>query len=199
MSDTTFIYALNDPRTGETRYLGKSDFPKRRFQKHLRIAHKARNHRECWILSLLNLGLHPVLEVVDEIPTSQWQLWEREYIRVFRAIGFDLTNGTDGGEGTALLGEKNPMFGKPLAPEHREKIRAAKVGRPGTRLGIKHSPESREKMRLAHLGKKLSPETCEKMRKAKTGKPTIQRGKPWSVARRSAEDKRKYAQRANSV
>jgi len=73
------------------------------------------------------------MEILDEVPESQWQFWEREYIRVFRAIGVELTNQLDGGEG-------GPTF-----------------------KGRKHSKETREKIAAANLGKKKSKETCEKM------------------------------------
>ena len=50
-------------------------------------------------------------------------------------------------------------------PEHREKIRLALIGNKYT-LGMKHSSETREKIRQARLGRKASPETREKVRQA---------------------------------
>lgn len=62
----------------------------------------------------------------------------------------------------ALSGEKNPMFGKKLRKEAREKISEKNKGRKLTesqrleikkrRTGIKLSNETREKLRLANLG-----------------------------------------------
>ena len=40
----------------------------------------------------------------------------------------------------------------------------------GSCLGVKHSPETREKLRAAKLGKKRPPETIERMRAANIGK-----------------------------
>ena len=37
-------------------------------------------------------------------------------------------------------------------------------------LGMKHTPETKEKLRQAHLGKKMSPETIEKMRQVNLGR-----------------------------
>jgi len=51
-----------------------------------------------------------------------------------------------------------------LKPE----FNTAKVA--GSTRGVKPSPESIEKNRLAQLGKKRSPETCERIRQAKLGK-----------------------------
>lgn len=59
---------------------------------------------------------------LDEVPVSQWQFWEREYIRVFRVIGMPLTNQCDGGEGTGS-GDKNPFFGKRHTEETKKTIR----------------------------------------------------------------------------
>lgn len=99
MVETTFIYALKDPETGNCRYVGKSDNPKGRFSYHLHVKDRKPNHRTNWIAHLAAHGKRPVLEILDEVPKAQWQFWEREYIRIFRAIGFDLVNTTEGGEG----------------------------------------------------------------------------------------------------
>jgi len=53
-------------------------------------------------------------------------------------------------------------IGTKLSPETKEKIRLAGIGRVQT-------PETREKLRIKHTGKKLSTEHIEKMRKSKTG------------------------------
>lgn len=175
MNDTTFIYALNDPRTGECRYVGKANNPRVRERKHTFSAKTPRTHRDCWIRGLALQGLRPVLEILDEVPVSQWQFWEREYIRVFRAIGIRLTNCTDGGEGVALPGEKNPMFGVP-----------------SPMLGKQQTVEAKEKIRAALRGNKngesnrgrvFSPETLKRMSASRAGKP-------WSVARRTAQEKK---------
>lgn len=64
------------------------------------------------------------------------------------------------------LGSKNPMYGKPITEDHREKLRKASTGR-------KHSKKTIRKMRVAQLGEKHpmwgkhhSKETKKKMRKA---------------------------------
>lgn len=116
LQSTTFIYGLNDPDTGACRYIGKSDRPKERFKLHLWQSKNVNSHRECWIAGLMNAGKLPVLEILDEVPRIDWQYYEREYIRIFRAIGFSLTNGTLGGEG-AVPTERT-----------REKMRRVKLG-----------------------------------------------------------------------
>jgi len=53
--------------------------------------------------------------------------------------------------------------GRKHTPETKEKMRAAKLGR-------KLSPETKEKIRAAQLGRKLSPEHVEKMRLLRLGR-----------------------------
>lgn len=122
--NTVFIYALNDPRTGRTRYVGKAKDPADRFKKHL-VQIKKRSHRVHWLKELMSLGMKPVLEVLDEVPANQWEFWEKEYIRLYRALFPDLTNGTDGGDGlnnptpSALLNLRLSHLGKKDTPETR--------------------------------------------------------------------------------
>jgi len=103
---TTFLYTLSDPRTGEIRYLGKSDHPFKRLTIH-RLDLRTQTHKVNWIRSLREAGLTPLMEILDEVPESQWEFWEREYIRVFRATGVRLTNQAEGGEGGAFKGHRH--------------------------------------------------------------------------------------------
>jgi len=123
--NTVFIYALNDPETGKTRYIGKSKNPQKRFWDHL--SDQEQNHRTNWIKSLCAHGLKPVLQIWDEVPEEYWQRWERGYIQSFREAGFDLVNGTDGGDsGPSLKGIKLSPERCAKSPEH---IAAARLGR----------------------------------------------------------------------
>lgn len=121
MSTATFIYALNDPDTGKCRYVGASAKPSRRYFGHLTAVENC--PRTAWIKSLKADGKRPVLEVLDEVPALEWEFWEKEYIRVFRAIGFDLTNKTAGGAG----------FTGKHSEESRALISAVQLGRKPTR------------------------------------------------------------------
>lgn len=143
--ETTFIYALNDPETGECRYVGKADDPRTRLPDHIKECRYKTHHRANWIKSLIARGLSPILEVIDEVPFEHWPQLEVAYIEFFREQGFDLVNGTPGGE--------NPpsQKGKKLSAEHRAKI---------VRSGAQNS----------NFGKKLPAETCAKISAALTGK-----------------------------
>lgn len=126
---TTFIYALNDPETGECRYIGKADKPQARFKEHLRKSLEDNPHKKNWILSLRARGLEPVVAVLREVPIACWEACERWYISQYRMCGFDLTNVLEGGETPPVLpGDKNPMFGKKHSVESREKMRRNRTG-----------------------------------------------------------------------
>ena len=115
---------------------------------------------------------------------------EKEFIKFYgrRDLGLGtLVNMSDGGDGN---------FGRKLSEETKAKISAFHKGRPlspehiaiitannKARIGYKHSPETiekfkarkktpeeKEKLRQANLGKKPSAETIEKLRRISTGK-----------------------------
>lgn len=147
---TVFIYALKCPETGQIRYVGKSINPACRFRAHLCVNKK--DHRTNWIKSLAKRGLKPALEIVDEVPESEWQQWEVAYIEFFREQDCKLTNLTPGGEAGPImdadyLGEGNPFFGKKHTLASRAKISAGNKGK--IRSGI-----ARERYRTANLGVK---------------------------------------------
>lgn len=136
------VYYLVDPLTREPRYIGVSRNPLRRFfQIHLRA--EANNHKEMWIKSLQKMNLEPKLVI------KCWTTDEdaRRIERLLIARLPNLTNCTSGGDG--LL---NPS--KEIRKKISENCRRAVT------------PEKREKLRRAHLGRKHSLETRQKMSKS---------------------------------
>jgi hypothetical protein len=139
--DTRYIYALVDPRTGFIRYIGKAKDTKRRYAGHLIPSQleSHSHHRANWLKELLRLGLKPIMEVLETVPTAEWEVAEREWIARFRNIpGYpDLTNATDGGEGVDGFTPSKEVRqriaeshrGKTMPPGHGEKVRAAHKGR----------------------------------------------------------------------
>lgn len=167
MKATTFIYALLEPSSKKIRYLGKSVNPKERFAHHLVPANPPRTHKECWISGLRSKGSRPILEILDEVPTSQAGFFEQEYIRVFRALGMDLTNLSDGGEGqtgyvhTEETKKKisNRLVGRKDSEETKKRKSLASSLRDNSHLfgnthllGHVHSEETRKQMSESHLG-----------------------------------------------
>lgn len=94
-----YIYILTDPISNDVRYVGKSINPDVRVRKHISEAKtgKTNNHRINWIKSLLNQNLRPNMEIIDET-NDDWVLLEEYWISQFITWGFNLVNGTEGGE-----------------------------------------------------------------------------------------------------
>jgi len=138
-----FIYALIDPKLIVPRYVGKTFNLRERFQEHMRI--RRRTHRDNWIRKLKSVGLAPMMQILAILPPDEkWQDVEQEYIRRFRAAGYPLVNGTDGGDGTS---------GWHHSDETRSKISKSNMGKPGYRKGQPRSAEVRKKIGDAQRGK----------------------------------------------
>jgi group I intron endonuclease len=155
---TTFIYCLNDPLDLRLRYVGKADDPYKRWRDHL-LTGRTNDHRGHWISKLMARGLRPELEVLEEVPMAEWQKIEKEYIRVFRMVGMNLVNDTEGGDGV--------MGGRSFSEMHRERLRAARKGKRSPMLGKKHSLATRQKIGKAHKGKAHSKAWRENIRISK--------------------------------
>lgn len=164
-----FIYALLDPRNEETSYVGQTIDPDERLKDH---CSNKKYYCGRWIQLLKSAGLRPVMEILDVVPDTEADFWEREYIQNFRERGFRLTNISDGGHA--------PMRGKKFSPEHRERISASKKGQ-------KYSPEACANMSAARKGKKLSPEHRAKISTAQKGKTRS----PEHCAKISANNRRR--------
>lgn len=96
---TVFIYTLEHPVTQEIRYVGKTRNLKERFKNHCNPLHNEKSHKRNWINSLRKQKLKPVMQVLDEVPESEWQYWEIYWLQQLKCWGFDLVNHTAGGEG----------------------------------------------------------------------------------------------------
>lgn len=137
MVKPVFIYFLKDPTNPIKGYVGKSVNPNRRFRAHLKAPENCR--RTNWIRSLQAKGTLPELEMLAQVPEVDAAQWEMDYIAAFKSLGFDLVNGTPGGDGVrGRFGEKHPLFGKTPSVETRAKISASLTGK-------KQSDETRQK------------------------------------------------------
>lgn len=173
-----YIYGLlNDDLL---RYIGKTNDPKTRYARHLRG--KLQTHTSSWIASLKAKGIKPTIILLEEFANEAESLQaEQFYISYFRYLGANLTNHTDGGEGTTgyrhteiakrrmsqkrkgknhhfygIKGAANPNFGQ-KRPAQGPKISAALKGK-------KLSKEHRKNISLAQQGRKQSKETIAKRR-----------------------------------
>ena len=114
--ETTFIYGLKDPRTDIIRYIGKTNNIEKRLEHHIANREYLNSHKNSWIKGLINNGISPKLEIIDEVPVDNWQFWEKHYIKLFKSFGAKLVNGSEGGDGG-------------VTKEVAEKISKARKGR----------------------------------------------------------------------
>jgi hypothetical protein len=178
------VYALVDPRTSETRYIGKSSTGLERPRSHFeprRISSDPNRHKAGWIGALTKAGLKPIITVLEECASDAAALVaEVKWIAHGRAQGWRLTNLTDGGDGTA---------GYRPSAETRAKLSAA-------HRGFKHAPESIEKMRQAKLGKPRPDMAAwhktdaAKAHRARLREMSVGRARPDLAARNMTDEKR---------
>lgn len=102
ISMTDYIYALLCPK-GEVRYVGKSSNPSSRLRQHISAAkhHKSKYYSAHWIRSVLRTGATPTMQILAEVPEGEaWEEYERHFIKLYKDLGFSLTNTAPGGEGS---------------------------------------------------------------------------------------------------
>lgn len=127
---------------------------------------KDKTHRANWLRSLFESGCEPVIRVVEYCTTdSELSEAEAAWIHLFKLAGCPLTNHKDGGfhgrpdeltkksisnklkglvrspevrkrMSEAKLGSKNPMFGKPVTEETRQKRASSMTGEKNHRFGM---------------------------------------------------------------
>lgn len=203
---STFIYVLIDPRDRQVRYVGKSVRPASRLREHLQRARLGRaSHLYCWIRSI---GAIPDIEVIDEVPDSDWQVAERFWIAYLRMVGADLVNATEGGEGIGqnpspeVRRKMGANKGRVFSADVRLKMSLARMGRkPSKRTisaliernkSIPFSDERRRKIGDAQRGKKISPEHRAALSAAHSGKKKprefVEKLRKLSLERMNSED-----------
>lgn len=166
------IYTLSCPISNQVRYIGKTvESLEKRFNRHISYSKREKSHKANWINSLLKNNKRPIIEILDECSTNDWEIIEQYWISQFKNWGFNLVNYTDGGQGAhgRIVSENTKkkisqsLMGHLVSEETRLKKRLK-------RIGYKPTKESVEKVRQIHLGRKNSAETIFKMKKAKLGK-----------------------------
>ena len=99
MTNKIIIYDLSCPITGNVIYVGKTSRTlNERLAQHISDTSRKNNHVQCWIKSLLNNNLKPVISILDEVDNFEWVFWEKHYISLFKSFNFKLCNHTEGGE-----------------------------------------------------------------------------------------------------
>lgn len=195
------------------RYVGVTH-GRTRLNEHVFSVKRKRTHVAMWVKSLLQIGLKPLLEPIEQGQGSDWAEREKFWIAEYRQQGARLTNHTLGGEGA--LGwspdegwrrnraeiTRRVHTGMKRSPEARARMsEAQKRYHEGVRsLGVKitrppKSIETLERMAAAQRGKKVSEETRAKLSEAHRNPSTEVREKLAEAARnRPPEWKAWFAQ-----
>ena len=202
-----YIYVITND-VNNKRYVGyTSKTPKYRFNKHL-IEARGKVDNVVFHNAIRKYGEeHFSVESVDQCNTlEEAHALERKHIALLETLMFDFPdkgyNMTKGGEGALgfkptqeqietsrqkrvgkkwseqakenfskrISGPNNHRWGKTNSPEHKEAIRKANMGRVSPRRRTKHSPETITKMSEARKRNPASPETIAKMRKSREEK-----------------------------
>ena len=164
------IYGLIDPLTLCLRYIGVTSRPQVRLKEHL--TERGKCHRIYWLDQLKKAKLVPIFEVLAETDDLTWQDDERFLIGLFRALGADLVNDTDGGEG----GTVGAIARARLSAAHK-----------GKRLSESH----RLAIGDAHRGRRLSESHRENLKKAAKLPKHLERLRQSAASMRAAKAKKR--------
>ncbi len=169
------MYGLTDPRTDELRYVGFTiNSLEDRLRGHLGDARKdkekkKKRHVISWITQLLRFGSKPEIFLIETVPFEEWKESEIFWVAYFKSLGCRLTNLTQGGDGVvgwteemkrrvskAHLGVKRSVRTKEKQSQLKKQF-YEEGGRPWN-VGIAPSACTKEKIRIANLGKTYSDE-----------------------------------------
>jgi hypothetical protein len=167
-----YIYTLRDPRNNDIRYIGKTKWLNKRYKTHLEHAKKygpGSTKKNSWIVKLLNDGILPIMEVLDELDdTTNWQLVEQYWIAQFKAWGFNLTNMTSGGDGLNINKwddiwskerQQEILKNRPPVTEYRKiQARERRLGKRFEDIfGTEYAHEIKNKISVSNSKPKTSP------------------------------------------
>lgn len=148
------LYQITNKLNGK-HYIGKTcQGFKRRWSRHRWESArngKCRIHQAIKKYGVENFDAKPILIG----PNVEWiNEMEMRTIKLYDSFnnGYNDTKGGDGGHGSKA------RLGKTHTAEARAKISAARLGKPSHRLGVKLSEETKQKIRIANIGKKMSLE-----------------------------------------
>jgi group I intron endonuclease len=193
-----YIYGLIDPRNNKIRYIGWCINPSGRLKSHLMSSQLKRNtHKINWIKQLLSINLKPILEILEIVSITDYAIKEQWWIKIFGRE--NLTNSTDGGEGTLNPSDETrekiskSQIGRKMSQETRDRMSKSQKGKHVA--GTKKSEESKKKQsesrkgdKNPNFGKKMSEEQKIKISKARinkyVGEASPNFGKPKSLETR---------------
>ena len=174
----TKIYSLQD-ENGSIRYIGKTTKNLNdRLSRHLCDARRGlRNHRCCWIRSVLSRGKWLSIFLIGEVEGNGCKE-EMAWIKHFRDEGVNLVNETDGGEGMCghkptketLVKMRIAAKKRSLTEEGKRNVRFARSKSSGN-TGKKHSEKTCKQMSISAIKRGISPEMRRKLNESIKGVP----------------------------
>lgn len=143
------IYAFQDPRNGEIRYVGKTEQLMERIRMHRWLMrHDPGRAKYAWMRDLMSSGLKPAFVVLEIVPPGQdWAAAEKRQISELRAAGHHLLNICSGGQGGSVEALRKAWADPDIRQRRLTKIKT-----------VTSSPEYRVKMRNILLDKWRDPE-----------------------------------------
>ena len=160
MSKQWFIYVLVDPRVtsgracDEVRYVGVTTQVRNRYKTHLETG-AGDHYTKCarWLQSVVRAGFDPIMKIVDRGSGDTWKITEQFWIRFYREeVGSDLTNATEGGEGTiGYRHVRNYRHSPEVLLRMSESMKGKNLGRIQTRDFINRRIDIQREKRLARL------------------------------------------------
>lgn len=168
------VYELRDPRDIECkpRYVGITT----KSLKYRLTAHKnciTYDYRGRWFKKLTREGVTPTIHLIEEVVGWDYACEvEKYWIKEFKEQGYNLTNSTEGGEGTTGYKHsqtfKNFQRSFRIGSKHSEETKR-KISK--TNKITQNLPEIQELRSKRTKGKKLSEETKFKISNSKKGIP----------------------------
>lgn len=157
------VYGLIDPETQELRYVGLTTTPAKRSYTHRsRPQKRDRSHRAQWLRRVFDRGERPEWLVIEECAAADLAEAEAFWIAYFKGIGARLTNHRDGGDrGYRVSATARAKMSASVRAAYarggmREKMSAAKTGKPAWNRGKAPSDEHRAKVSAALRGRKTT-------------------------------------------
>ena len=143
------IYGLSNPDNDIIRYIGKTVDLDKRYKAHIKEAlyGKRKSKKNTWLNALLIKNISPNIQVIDIVADEDGNFYERQYIKLFKSVGCNLLNMTQGGDGGAM----NPEIAKASGLLRR--------GKEGHNKGLIMSQEVKNKISQSKLGKNKGSES----------------------------------------
>lgn len=144
------IYILKDPIDGSIRYVGQTRMTLAQ-RLALHVMRKDNVDKAVWIDSLIAQGKKPIIELV-EICTGDLDSAEMRWLKFFQSEGHPLLNRVIDGK---------------MLPVTRQRLSEAKKGMIAVNKGVPHTPQTREKIKQAMIGRVFTAETLKRMSDAR--------------------------------